>query len=412
MPLHLTPPSRERSYEDDEDNGEWFLYTGSGGRDLSGNKRTCKKQSHDQSFDKMNLALKISCIKGLPVRVVRSHKARVSAAWHSAIACLTAPESNAPPTGKALRIRAFRAVRALRRHLPHRKVLARQGEAGAPDVPVPVCALRQRASAVVHHRCAHHARVPSRCMLLTRPLATPDQGDKPRAVPHVAEITPGVEVFQCKGQKWWDYDPDTKQWGWTRPPPESQKPTNTGEVRLRHAAHVQQPMGWADTSACCPSAEAEAGEANHHPAAALAQGVWLQAVRPGAAHAAHHAVRAHVLQGVRWPVFWASTAGTADWFRALQECIEAKFVGAGDARDRAAPTGRSMREVKVVKPCPVCKVDIADCLRSVAVNTGMAETISQLQRGAGGEDGADGEATDGDDPDDGTQEVRRPLCAA
>ena len=71
-----------------------------------------------------------------------------------------------------------------------------------------------------------------------------------------------------------------------------------------------------------------------------------------------------------------------------------------------------MREVKVVKPCPVCKVDIADCLRSVAVNTGMAETISQLQRGAGGEDGADGEATDGDDPDDGTQEVRQPLCAA
>lgn len=26
-------------YEDDKDEGEWFLYTGSGGRDLSGNKR-------------------------------------------------------------------------------------------------------------------------------------------------------------------------------------------------------------------------------------------------------------------------------------------------------------------------------------------------------------------------------------
>ena len=26
-------------YEDDRDEGEWFLYTGSGGRDLSGNKR-------------------------------------------------------------------------------------------------------------------------------------------------------------------------------------------------------------------------------------------------------------------------------------------------------------------------------------------------------------------------------------
>lgn len=29
-------------YEDDHDEGEWFLYTGSGGRDLSGNKRTNK----------------------------------------------------------------------------------------------------------------------------------------------------------------------------------------------------------------------------------------------------------------------------------------------------------------------------------------------------------------------------------
>ena len=47
-----TPPAAPRapclpsvydcSYEDDKDEGEWFLYTGSGGRDLSGNKRTSK----------------------------------------------------------------------------------------------------------------------------------------------------------------------------------------------------------------------------------------------------------------------------------------------------------------------------------------------------------------------------------
>lgn len=33
-------------YEDDEDDGETFTYTGAGGRDLSGNKRTA-----DQAFD-------------------------------------------------------------------------------------------------------------------------------------------------------------------------------------------------------------------------------------------------------------------------------------------------------------------------------------------------------------------------
>ena len=69
-------------YEDDQDNGEWFLYTGSGGRDLSGNKRTSKTQSFDQKFDKSNLALKVSCMQGLPVRVVRSHKARLVPARH------------------------------------------------------------------------------------------------------------------------------------------------------------------------------------------------------------------------------------------------------------------------------------------------------------------------------------------
>ena len=66
-------------YEDDKDEGEWFLYTGSGGRDLSGNKRTNKVQSFDQTFTAMNQALKLSCEKGLPVRVVRSYKEKRSA---------------------------------------------------------------------------------------------------------------------------------------------------------------------------------------------------------------------------------------------------------------------------------------------------------------------------------------------
>lgn len=43
----------------------------SGGRDLSGNKRTNKEQSFDQKFEKMNEALRVSCKKGYPVRVVR-----------------------------------------------------------------------------------------------------------------------------------------------------------------------------------------------------------------------------------------------------------------------------------------------------------------------------------------------------
>jgi hypothetical protein len=48
-----------------------FGFFCSGGRDLSGNKRTNKEQSFDQKFDKMNEALRISCKQGYPVRVVR-----------------------------------------------------------------------------------------------------------------------------------------------------------------------------------------------------------------------------------------------------------------------------------------------------------------------------------------------------
>lgn len=47
------------------------LVVDSGGRDLSGNKRTNKEQSFDQKFEKLNEALKVSCLKGYPVRVVR-----------------------------------------------------------------------------------------------------------------------------------------------------------------------------------------------------------------------------------------------------------------------------------------------------------------------------------------------------
>lgn len=40
-------------YEDDVDNGDEFLYTGSGGRDLSGNKRTAL-QTCDQDLVRLN----------------------------------------------------------------------------------------------------------------------------------------------------------------------------------------------------------------------------------------------------------------------------------------------------------------------------------------------------------------------
>jgi E3 ubiquitin-protein ligase UHRF1 len=76
-------------YEDDVDNGDEFLYTGSGGRDLSGNKRTAG-QSRDQTLTRLNKALALNCNTklcdkgakandwkgGKPVIVVRNYKLR------------------------------------------------------------------------------------------------------------------------------------------------------------------------------------------------------------------------------------------------------------------------------------------------------------------------------------------------
>ncbi|XP_064335847.1 E3 ubiquitin-protein ligase UHRF1 isoform X2 [Camelus dromedarius] len=77
-------------YEDDVDHGNSFTYTGSGGRDLSGNKRTAE-QSCDQKLTNTNRALALNCSApindrkgaeakdwraGKPVRVVRNVKGR------------------------------------------------------------------------------------------------------------------------------------------------------------------------------------------------------------------------------------------------------------------------------------------------------------------------------------------------
>ncbi|KAM4754131.1 E3 ubiquitin-protein ligase UHRF2-like isoform 2-T2 [Cyanocitta cristata] len=77
-------------FEDEVDRGDEFTYTGSGGRDLSGNKRI-GEHSFDQTLTHMNRALALNCDASLddkngaesknwragkPVRVVRSSKGR------------------------------------------------------------------------------------------------------------------------------------------------------------------------------------------------------------------------------------------------------------------------------------------------------------------------------------------------
>ncbi|XP_058195511.1 E3 ubiquitin-protein ligase ORTHRUS 2-like isoform X1 [Rhododendron vialii] len=167
-------------YEDDEDHGEWFLYTGSGGRDLSGNKRTNKMHSFDQKFDKSNEALRVSCRKGYPVRVVRSHKEKDSS---------YAPETGVRYDG------IYRIEKCWRK-------------AGIQGFMV----------------CRY---LFVRCDNAPAPWTSDDNGDRPRPLPNIPELKNATDITERKGVASWDYDEEKGCWMWKKPPPESRKPIDS-----------------------------------------------------------------------------------------------------------------------------------------------------------------------------------------
>ncbi|KAK6930736.1 SRA-YDG [Dillenia turbinata] len=169
-------------YADDEDHGEWFLYTGSGGRDLSGNKRTNKKQSSDQKFEKYNEALRVSCQKGYPVRVVRSHKEKRS--------------SYAPVSG--VRYDGIYRVE---------KCWRKVGEDG--------------------FKLCRYLFV--RCDNDPAPWTSDEHGDRPRPLPIIKELKGATDITERNGPPSWDYD-EEKGWSWKIPPPPSRKQVKDGSL--------------------------------------------------------------------------------------------------------------------------------------------------------------------------------------
>uniref|UniRef100_A0ACD5TYS0 Uncharacterized protein n=1 Tax=Avena sativa TaxID=4498 RepID=A0ACD5TYS0_AVESA len=168
-------------YIDDEDHGEWFLYTGSGGRDLSGNKRTNKDQSSDQKFENSNAALRVSCLKGYPVRVVRSHKEKRSS---------YAPEKGVRYDG------VYRIEKCWRK-------IGVQGT----------------------YKVCRYLFV--RCDNEPAPWTSDLHGDRPRPLPKIKELQGATDITERKGSASWDYD-EKEGWKWVKDPPASKKPVQTG----------------------------------------------------------------------------------------------------------------------------------------------------------------------------------------
>ncbi|KAL0920149.1 hypothetical protein M5K25_009263 [Dendrobium thyrsiflorum] len=179
-------------YEDDEDHGEWFLYTGSGGRDLSGNKRTSKDQSFDQKFDKLNEALRLSCKKGYPTRVVRSHKEKRSA---------YAPETGVRYDG------IYRIEKCWRK-------VGIQG--------FKVCRY-------LFVRCDNEPA----------PWTSDENGDRPRPLPDIKELKQGTDITERKEVPAWDYD-EKNGWGWTKSPPTSRKIMASGNIDEKNSGRKRR----------------------------------------------------------------------------------------------------------------------------------------------------------------------------
>ncbi|CAK9178800.1 unnamed protein product [Ilex paraguariensis] len=189
-------------YEDDEDHGEWFLYTGSGGRDLSGNKRTNKTQSFDQKFEKLNEALRVSCRMGYPVRVVRSHKEKRS--------------SYAPETG----VRYDGIYR------------------------IEKC---WRKAGIQGFKVCRYLFV--RCDNDPAPWTSDDHGDRPRTLPVIKELKNVTDITERKGTPSWDYDVEKGCWMWKKHPPPSRKQMDSeykGDGNSRRTVRRQTHMSVRD----------------------------------------------------------------------------------------------------------------------------------------------------------------------
>lgn len=271
-------------YEDDEDHGEWFLYTGSGGRDLSGNKRTNKEQSFDQKFESMNQALRISCIEGYPVRVVRSHKEKRSS---------YAPDQPVVRYDGVYRIE---------------KCWRKAGQQG-------------------HLMCRY---LFVRCDNEPAPWSSDEHGDRPRPLPKVPELKGVDKVFERKSPPAWDWIEGKDQWGWRRSPPESLRfgGESAPKKKRRLLSEGQRLLKEFNCKLC--------------------NGILAAPISTPCGHAF------------------------------CKECIEKKFEGTADHRDRAIHSGRTMRTQKIAKPCPSCKYDLADFLKTAQVNNEMQSIIAKL----------------------------------
>ncbi|XP_019100925.1 PREDICTED: E3 ubiquitin-protein ligase ORTHRUS 1-like [Camelina sativa] len=325
------------------------------------NKRTSKIQSFDQTFAKMNEALRISCKMGYPVRVVRSHKEKRSA---------YAPEKGVRYDGVYRIEKCWRKVGIEGTFKVCRYLFVRCDNEAAPwasdDLgdrprPLPVIPELKKAtdlfvrkekpswdfdeadgrwkwmkSPPASRKCIAALDPEYRKIVRKRGKNSDDLGDRPRPLPVIPELKKATDLFVRKEKPSWDFDEADGRWKWMKSPPASRKciaaldPEYRKIVRKRGKNSMMNKLRKEFSCQIC-------------------QKVMSLPVTTPCAH------------------------------NFCKGCLEAKFAGISQVRERSRG-GRTLRAKKNVMTCPCCTIDLSEFLQNPQVNRELMEVIENLKK--------------------------------
>jgi hypothetical protein len=173
-------------------------------------------------------------------------------------------------------------------------------------------------------------------------LLLAESGDQPldlkRDLPKVAldEMMKADKkiIHEMSSSPYWDWNEETRQWGWARPPPESQ---SNGQSTLGQSTGKRKKR-------------TEQERALLEMVCGICKNVLQSPVSAPCSHAF------------------------------CKPCLDKRFGGQAFEINTGAVTGRSMRVRKVAMPCPSCKADLADFLKTAQINRDMEALIVKLQK--------------------------------
>ncbi|KAL9256909.1 E3 ubiquitin-protein ligase ORTHRUS 2-like protein [Drosera capensis] len=299
-------------YADDEDHGD-------GGRDLSGNKRTNKKQSFDQTFCSGNEALRLSCRKGYPVRVVRSGKDKRS---HYA------PEKGVRYDG------IYRIEKCWRKPGEDGFLVCRYLFVRCDNSPAPWT--RFSAIGLIPNMPLYSIvifNMTGILLILSTLCKSDEHGDRPRVLPKVNELKKATDITERKEAPHWDFD-EEGCWKWKRPPPPSRGSSNGRKLN----ATVNK-----------RSKQSYRNKILKEFSCLLCRKVLNLPITTPCAH------------------------------NFCKSCLDAAFAGQTLEIDRNRG-GRQLRTKKNIMKCPSCAYDIADFLQTAQVNKELMAMLESVKR--------------------------------